>query len=185
MAFRFLLSDFRFNCLVDLKGGEERVKKKYFLIIGAILIIAAIVAGGFLIWSMRSEMPGIEPSPSPEAVASPVLTPKASVLPTAATETQSDLEGIQGAFAEKYNKPITDVTVTIEQNTGTYAKGGVKFAGEIGGGWWLAYNDGTDWVIVADGNGTVMCDDLEGYDFPTDMVPECWDETTSELIQRE
>ena len=168
------------------------MKKKYLLIIGALLVIVALVAGGFLIWSMRSiedfgipnKVPGIEPSPSPEVVASPILTPMPSVVPTATTETRSDLERIKEAFAEKYNKSIADVTVTIGQNTGTYANGGVKFAGETGGGWWLAYNDGSDWLIVADGNGTVMCDDLEGYDFPTDMVPECWDETTSELIQR-
>jgi hypothetical protein len=160
------------------------VKRKYLLIIGVILLIIAFVAFGFLTWSLRSTKPGVEPSPSPEAIASPEALPLTSVEPTPTTETGSDLEMIKEAFAQKYNKAISEVTVTIDQNTGTYAKGGVKFAGEIGGGWWLAYNNGTDWLIVADGNGTVMCDDLEGYNFPTDMVPECWDETTSALIQR-
>jgi len=160
------------------------VKKKYLLIIGALLIIAAIVAGGFLIWSMRSETPGVEPSLSPEVVASPVASSIPSQKPIIAPEkAKSDLEQIKEAFAQKYSKSVADVTVTIGENNGTYAKGGVKFAGEISGGWWLAYNDGTNWLIVADGNGTVMCDDLEGYDFPTSMVPECWDEATSELIQ--
>jgi hypothetical protein len=156
------------------------VKRKSLLIIGILFLIIGLVAAGFLAWSLRSTKLSEEASPSPEAIAS--RSPLASVEPTA--ETSSDLEMIREAFAQKYSKSIADVTVTIEQNTGTYAKGGVKFAGEIGGGWWLAYDNGTDWLIVTDGNGTVMCDDLEGYNFPTDMVPECWDEATSELIQR-
>ena len=90
------------------------------------------------------------------------------------------MDQIKEAFAEKYNKVLNDVSAEISENNGTYAKGLVNFAGEIGGGWWLDYKDNT-WVIVADGNGTVMCSFVEPYDFPTTMVPECWDENTNTL----
>lgn len=160
---------------------------KSILIVAVVLLVVAIAGGGFLWWSMKSEAPSVESSPTPTPIASPGITPEETATPEvtpAEEETKSDLEQIKEAFAEKYNKSIGDVTATIDQNTGTHANGGVKFAGEIGGAWWLAYNDGSVWIIVADGNGSVLCDDIEGYDFPTDMVPECWDEATNTLIQR-
>lgn len=159
------------------------MSKKVILLIAIILLLVAIVGGGYLWWSMRFS--SVEPSPTP--IASPGVALEATVIPEptpAEEETKSDLEQIREAFAEKYNKPLGDVTATIDENTGTHANGGVKFAEEIGGAWWLAYNDGSSWIIVADGNGSVLCADIEGYDFPVDMVPECWDEATDTLIQR-
>ena len=163
------------------------MNNKLVLIIAFILLVVAVAGGGYLWWSMKSGAPSVEPSPTPTAVSSPIASPVPSPSPAPtvpAEETKSDLEQIKEAFAEKYNKPLGDVTATIDQNTGTHANGGVKFAGEIGGAWWLAYNDGSGWIIVADGNGSVLCGDIEGYNFPTDMVSECWDEATSTLIQR-
>ncbi|NIM03662.1 hypothetical protein GTN66_05880 [bacterium] len=160
--------------------------RKYILFTGVILIAAVMVGGVFLVWSMKPGAPPEEPSPSPTPIASPVASPRPSPSPSPVVnplETKSDLEQIKEAFAEKYNKQLAEITVTIDESTGTYANGGVKFEGEIGGAWWLAYNDGTGWIIVADGNGSVMCADVENYNFPTSMVPECWDEDTNTLIQ--
>ncbi len=98
--------------------------------------------------------------------------------------TISDLEQIKLLFSEKYDKPLEEVTVNISENTGTYATGGVKFEGEIGGAMWLAYNDGEEWMIVHDGHGTIPCESVETYNFPTNIVPECWDEGAGELIIR-
>jgi len=98
--------------------------------------------------------------------------------------TKSDIEIFKELFANKYTKPTGDITLTVDENTGSHANGGVKFAGEIGGAWWLAAKSGGQWVIVADGNGTVPCSAIEPYSFPTSMVPECWDEGTGTLIIR-
>jgi len=98
---------------------------------------------------------------------------------------KADEQMFKELFADKYNKPIGDITLTIDENTGTHANGGVKFAGEIGGAWWLMAKSGGDWVIVADGNGTVPCSAIEPYNFPTSMVPECWDEGTGTLVVRQ
>ena len=163
------------------------MSKKIFLFLGVILVLIFLIGGGVLYWSMKSGSSLAESSPLPTPLMSPEATfePVASPAPTASIkETKSDLEQIKEAFAEKYNKPLSDVNVTISDNTGTYAKGGVSFAGETGGGWWLAYNDSSGWIIVADGNGTVMCEEIEPYNFPVDLVPECWNEATSELIER-
>ncbi|HUV42656.1 MAG TPA: hypothetical protein VMY36_01985 [Patescibacteria group bacterium] len=163
------------------------MNKKIFLFLGIILVLVVVIGGVALYWSMKSSSSLAESSPLPTPLMSPeaTLEPVALPAPTASTKaTKSDLEQIKEAFAEEYSKPLNDVNVTMSDNTGTYAKGGVSFAGEIGGGWWLAYNDGSDWIIVADGNGTVMCEEIEPYYFPVDMVPECWNEATSELIER-
>ena len=159
---------------------------KPILIIAIILLIAAIFGGGFLWWSMRAGTPTVEPTTRPTPVATPEIMPSPAPEETPITEeeTESDLVQIKEAFAEKYNRSVGEIDATIDNNTGTYANGLIRFAGEIGGGWWLAYNSGDGWIIVADGNGSVLCDDIEGYDFPTDMVPECWDEATNTLIQR-
>ncbi len=155
------------------------------LIIAIVFLMLAIIGGGFLWWTIRLGTSTAEPTPEPTPVATPevIPSPTPEETPAVEEESKSDLEQIKEAFAEKYNKPLADITATIDQNTGTYANGGVKFAGEIGGAWWLAYNDGSGWIIVADGNGSVMCADIEGYNFPTSMVPECWDEATNTLIQ--
>lgn len=54
----------------------------------------------------------------------------------------------------------------------------------MGGAMWLAYNNGEKWLIVFDGQGTIPCSAVDPYNFPSDMVPECWDETTEGLYRR-
>lgn len=156
----------------------HHMDRKYILLIGIILLVLAIAGGGFLWWSMKSKAPSAGPAPTPTPISSPVVTP------TPAEETKSSPEQIKEAFAKKYNKSLDEVNITISKNTGTHATGGVSFAGEIGGAMWLAYNDEGNWIIVHDGHGTIPCSAIEPYDFPVDMVPECWDEATSKLIKR-
>lgn len=131
------------------------------------------------------ETAAISPSPKP-----PTATPTTATTvpgdeePEPEAEAPDDTALIRQAMADKYDRPVEDVILTVSDNTGTHANGGVRFEEEMGGGWWLAYKDGDNWIIVADGNGTVPCSAIEGYDFPTDMVPECWDEDTGELVVR-
>jgi len=149
--------------------------KTSVFLIGIILAVLVFV-GGLFWWTNKSKTsPVATPTPTVALRPTPTPTPK---------ETKSALEQIKEAFAKKYSKPITEVNVTISKNTGTHASGGVKFAGEIGGAMWLGYNDKGKWIIVFDGQGTIPCSAIEPYDFPTDMVPECWDEATSKLITR-
>ena len=81
---------------------------------------------------------------------------------------------IREALAEKYNKKVSQVVVTITQETDDYARGGVQFYGlddTLGeGGNFLAAKVNEEWQIVFDGNGSVVCEDLEEYDFPEEMI---------------
>ncbi len=92
---------------------------------------------------------------------------------------------IKQAFKDKYpDWEMNKVKVQVGKNLNDYASGGVSFEDEIGGGWWLAAKVAGKWKIVADGNGTVSCSDIEPYDFPSDMAPYCYDEESGEMIDR-
>ncbi len=93
-------------------------------------------------------------------------------------------EALKQQFANKFGNDEEDINLEVSEETSTHAKGGVTFTGEMGGGWWLAAREEGGWVLVADGNGTVMCADIEPYDFPSFMVPECYNQTTQKLITR-
>lgn len=158
-----------------------------------------LVAGGFGFWLFQKNFElkkktSASPTPSPIVVSSPTTQPEQSLAPAALPEPEaqaspiasvkSDLELLKEAFASKYSHPVSETEVTVGQQTGPYASGGIHFTGQMGGGWFLAYKQDGEWIIVADGNGTVPCEAIEPYNFPTDMVPECWDDSTSSLIYR-
>ncbi len=79
---------------------------------------------------------------------------------------------IREALATKYSKKVSQVEITITQETESYAKGSVKFLpNEEGiGGMFLAVKVNDEWQIIFDGNGSVDCKSLENYGFPEDML---------------
>lgn len=109
----------------------------------------------------------------PSAVVTQNIVPEAE----AEIPLQSDFDLIREAMAERHGKAVDEVILTVAKNTGVHASGGVKFEGEMGGGWFLAAKSNGSWVIAADGNGTIPCAAIEPYDFPIDMAPSCHDET--------
>lgn len=112
-------------------------------------------------------------------------TPIPTVMPTVITTPGiSDEQLIKQALADRHSKTVGETEMSINHNTGTHAQGVVRFTGEISGAWWLAYNDGSGWLIVDAGNGTISCAVIAPYNFPTSLVPECYDEATSTLIVR-
>jgi hypothetical protein len=161
------------------------VNKLLILILGAIIVV---VVGAGILWQSSKQgqllaepTPVLTPTLGPTATPTPIGAPDTGMPPT---EEKSDLEQIKELFAAKYNKPIEEAEVSINENTGTHATGLVKFTGEISGAMWLAYHDGEKWIIAHDGQGTIPCSAIEPYNFPTDMVSECWDEDAGELIIR-
>lgn len=119
-------------------------------------------------------------------VQQPTIVPTSSLLTTVPSPTipqKSDIEGIEEAFAKKYNKTVDQAEISISKKDDTHAWGSVKFAGEMAGGWFLAYKNPTDWIIVQDGNGTISCEAIAPYDFPSTMAPECVDKN-GKLIKR-
>ena len=71
-------------------------------------------------------------------------------------------------LAEKYNKPIGEVNVTVIKSDATHAAGSVLFGqgGPGEGGLFLAVKIGNDWQLAYDGNGSIDCKKMrEQYKF--------------------
>lgn len=87
-------------------------------------------------------------------------------------------------FAEKYKRDFSEITIEIHKEDGDYVLGGVTFGEEGFGGGFLAVKDDGYWKLVYDGNGSIPCSDIEPYEFPVDMVPECYDQENDKVIER-
>lgn len=167
------------------------------LILLAIFSLLLIAAGAVGFWFFQKNFEFKKKtlvSPEPALLSLPVAQSEESSVPLVSTEPEperssvpefkSDLQLLREAFSVKYSHPVSETEVSINKQTGLYVSGGIHFAGEMGGGWFLAYKQNEAWLIVADGNGTVPCEAIEPYNFPVDMVPECWNDRTSTLITR-
>lgn len=97
---------------------------------------------------------------------------------------ESVIETLKLLFAQKYEKNVEDVTVSIAKREGDYLTGGVKFAKEIAGGYVLAAKVNGAWKIVFDGNGNWTCSAVDIVDFPSTLVAECWDENNMTMVDR-
>lgn len=97
------------------------------------------------------------------------------VSPTPVEENEEDL--IKKAVIDAGGFAASEVEVTVSENTGTHAKGGVKEVGsEVGGGYFIAAKFEGEWAGVYSGQANPTCEQIEPYDFPTEMVEECLDE---------
>lgn len=107
------------------------------------------------------------------------------ILATPEAVVQEDLQAIFAQlFADKYNRNASESIVTISKQDSSHVSGGIKFASDIAGGWFLGAKDNGKWLIVQDGNGTISCQETDPYDFPVNMVPECWDEVSNEMVKK-
>ncbi|HOZ81096.1 MAG TPA: hypothetical protein PK370_02665 [Candidatus Woesebacteria bacterium] len=100
----------------------------------------------------------------------PTSTPTSTPIPELSAEEQ-----IRTALAKKYNISPNTIDITISENTATHIWGNSGFNDGGGGGWFLAFKNGSKWIIVDDGNGIISCEKVAPYGFPKSMVPECVD----------
>ena len=84
-----------------------------------------------------------------------------------------------------------DVEVNVSFNDGEFASGsaGPTGGGPGGGGWYAAYVDGA-WEIIWDGNGVIICSDLDdfeadfGVEIPSSLIDLCYDDNLGTEVSR-
>lgn len=81
-------------------------------------------------------------------------------------------ETIRQLFAEKYPKYGETLSVIIERETDSHARGSITFVDGEPGGLFLAAKIDSQWQIVHEGNGAIACN-LAKYGFPNDMLFDC------------
>jgi len=85
-------------------------------------------------------------------------------------------EIVKSLLAEKHLRSTSEMMFEVSSQTDDHMQGSLRFEGDISGGMFLAgRNDMGEWKIVYDGHGTIPCEDITPYNFPTSMVPECID----------
>jgi hypothetical protein len=104
--------------------------------------------------------------PLPTSTLPPTEEPAALPEPTARPE-QSDLAEIEAALAQKLGTSIGEIPVAVTQIMDDHALGNVD------NGYFLAAKQEGNWVIVYDGQAAPPCREVDFYDFPQGMVPEC------------
>ena len=109
---------------------------------------------------------------------------------TTAAETSSDPEkdknDIEQALVREEGISLDTMVVTVRENTGKYAAGGMRHKEpDFGGAYFFAAKTSAGWTIVAAGNGIITCEDVAPYpDLPVSMIPECYDVPTDTLVKR-
>lgn len=106
--------------------------------------------------------------------------------PEKTTDLKAENDAIKSVLFGKYNWKPSEMNFTVNTNDGKYASGGVvPVGGDVGGGYWFAAKVGDSWKIVADGNGTISCEQLAPYPgFPSKLISECIDTKTGNPIKR-
>lgn len=177
-------------------------KNNFYLIILVVILALLVVlfASGKLTWrSNNTNLTDTTVQSNPAQLDTPEIetdsqlnqqpTSKAPTTQTPVQPTSSvtqDKEDILQALVDKNGFDISAIQMTYSEITSTHAMGGVSPKdGEIGGGYWFAAKDSTgQWVIAADGNGTIECSDIEPYNFPTSMISECYNSVTGKVVVR-
>ena len=113
-----------------------------------------------------------------------ISSPQAGISGTPVSDvTLKIISDVKAALIAKHGPNAAALNVTVSKVAGEYAQGGA--GGEGGGGMWFAANLNGKWTLVWDGNGIITCDDVSPYpQFPTDMIPECWDTSTNKMVTR-
>ncbi len=149
--------------------GQSNPWKAAFLVLIAIILIGAVGVFAYFLGKGSFGLSKLTPSPSP----SPISQLQSPSTPAPVVD---ETEAIKEAIYELVGSDATEVNVTISENIGTHATGGVvDWGSEVGGGYWIAAKSGGEWIGVYGGQSHPTCSQIDPYNFPTDMVPECLD----------
>ena len=117
------------------------------------------------------------------------MTPSINIVPmqkTIGSNVESTVlkNTIKKLLVTKHGAVANGLSVTVSNIEGVFAKGAASEQ-PGGGGLWFAAKVKGQWKLVADGNGIILCKDLRSYpNFPTSMIPSCFDDQAQKLVTR-
>ena len=148
----------------------------------SVLAIAGISVAAYLLGKGNSLTQKSEATPGPTATTKPQEAVEPTVPPIELAE--NDPELIKQAIYELTGLDETNADITISENTGIHAKGLIKEHDAVSGAYWIAGNTPTGWIGVYAGQANPDCDEIDPYNFPISMVPECYDQDSGKVIAR-
>jgi len=148
------------------------------------IIVVGLLALAFFFGLKYRQIPGkVVPTPTPEVTNIPSPQPTPTPEEAAPTPTVDESGLIKQAVFKKTGLDATQAEVSINKNTGQHATGNIKEFEAVGGAYWLAAKTDEGWVCVYDGQSQPTCGQIDVYNFPQDMVPECLDEN-GQVVKR-
>lgn len=147
----------------------------FFSLLAILVILANIFAWYFFVKG-KEEILTSSP-PTPQTITGAAATPTPQTLVPSPTSAVDETSLIKQAIFELTGLDQTKAEVSINKNTGTYAKGNIKEFEAVGGAYWIAAKTPEGWVGVYAGQANPKCSDIAPYNFPKDMVPECLNES--------
>jgi hypothetical protein len=160
-------------------------------------LLVALV--GYSIWSTQTQRPEA-PTTEEEVVQEVEEEEEVVEVEEEATEAAEDITPVEiqeatpaaqeddealikEAVLERVGLDGEDVEFMITAKIAAHAKGNIREVGAVSGGYWLASKEMGNWIAVYDGQANPPCVDVDNYNFPSDMVPECMDENNN-LVTR-
>jgi hypothetical protein len=119
----------------------------------------------------RSDITPVIPTPTM------TVEPTEEVIESTPTPYNEDELFIRGALVDRLGVAVENLQFTITQNTGAHAMGIVS------NDYFIAAKDLGSWVILYDGQGTPYCLDVEPFQVPIEMVPECLDVNNNLVVR--
>lgn len=99
--------------------------------------------------------------------------------------TEDDVLGIRKGLAVRFGLSVDKIQITLgEDSTSEFATGYVNVGEGDRGGIYFAAKTDDGWQIAHDGRGVVECSTINQYEFPTGIVPRCYDAETGLSINR-
>lgn len=156
--------------------------KTTFLVI--ILILLGICGGYYLGANYKLTLQPQGAVSTTVSISTPTSTPEPQASPSAQAvdETAILTAAVKTGLVAEHGPDAANMTITVSKIQGNFAQGGASEQG--GGAMWLAAKVNGTWKLAWDGNGTISCTSVDPYNFPTSMVPECWNDATGKLITR-
>lgn len=97
----------------------------------------------------------------------------------------TDAELITKALADSFKMKADEVEITVEkESTHDFATGYVNVGEGDKGGIYFAARVGDNWEIAHNGTGIITCEQIADYDFPTGLIPRCFDQATGQNVDR-
>ncbi|MDD3531777.1 MAG: hypothetical protein PHR64_00145 [Candidatus Shapirobacteria bacterium] len=108
-----------------------------------------------------------------------------SLIPALLTSTPSstpkdeiDETAIKDALLKNHNQSQDRINLVVLKIEGNFAQGIATFSGDERVWPWLAHQKeaGGDWILVHDGQGLPVCQELTEFNFPSGFAGQCWDQ---------
>ena len=167
----------------------ENNKKEVAGFLATFLAVAAsvflVVAGAILYW-LYDQYANQKKAAQNQSQVIATITPEPTLipLPTPTPDQTKILNEIIEALKIRDPRLDQQLQVFVNRQLAGYATGSYQTSEPFKSGWWLAALIDDRWQIIATDNGNILCDYLEGYEFPVSLVPECYDQSTGNLIDR-